>query len=257
MPSYSPAPDLLKNRVILITGAGAGIGRAAAIAFARHGATVVLLGRNMRHLEEVYDAIENAGGPQPAIFPMHLESASSNDYLGLAESLDREFQRLDGLLHNAAELPFLSRIDDYDPAAWDRVLRVNLTAPFLLTQACLPMIRVSADASIVFTSDQVGRRGKAYWGAYGVAKFGLEGLTQILADELANNPRIRVNSIDPGPVRTGLRSHVYPGEDASQLPAPESLMPAYLYLIGPDSRGINGQALDAWSLLETDAAAAS
>jgi NAD(P)-dependent dehydrogenase (short-subunit alcohol dehydrogenase family) len=257
MRNYSPPPDLLRNRVILVTGAGAGIGRAAALAYAAHGATVVLLGRTLRKLEQVYDAIEAAGNPQPAIFPMSLENATAHDFAGLAETLEREFQHLDGLLHNAAELPFLSRIDDYDPEAWDRVLRVNLTAPFLLTQACLPLLRHSADASIIFTADRVGRRGRAYWGAYGVTKFGIEGLMQILADETENSGRIRVSSIDPGPVRTALRARVYPGENPQELATPESLMGAYLYLIGPDSRGVTGQTLDAATLLEEEEPAAS
>jgi NAD(P)-dependent dehydrogenase (short-subunit alcohol dehydrogenase family) len=245
MQDYSPPPGLLAERVILVTGAGSGIGRAAARSFASYGATVVLLGPIQRQLEAVYDEIETAGDPTPAIVLMDLEKAADADYPGLAASLDQAFGRLDGLLHNAAVLPFLSRLDDYDPAAWHQVLRINLTAPMLLTQACLPLLRRSSDASILFTSDRVGRRGKAYWGAYGVSKFALEGLMQILADELRGSSAIRVNSIDPGPVRTDLRIKVYPGVDPSQWPAPDDILAAYLYLMGPDGKDINGQACDA------------
>ena len=245
MHDYNPPPGLLQKRIILITGAGDGIGRAAALAFAEFGATVILLGRTLAKLESVYDLVEERGGPQPAIFPMNLESATAQDYWALADAIDGEFGRLDGLLHNAAQLALLSRIDDYDPETWHKVIQVNLTAPFLLTQASLPLLRRSRDASIVFTSDRVGRSGKAYWGAYGVSKFGVEGLMQILADETENSGKIRVNSIAPGPARTNLRAQAYPGEDARRLPAPESLMGIYLYLMGPDSKEITGQAFDA------------
>lgn len=244
MLEYSPAADLLKDRIILVTGAGSGLGQAAAQTFAEHGATVVLLGRNQGNLEATYDAIEAAGGPQPAIIPFNLETSTDQEYYGLGETLYQEFGRLDGLLHNAAQLALLSRIDDYDLETWNKVLQINLTAPFILTQACLPLLRQSEAASILFTSDNVGRRGKAYWGAYGVSKFGLEGLMQILAEELENS-QIRVNSLNPGAVRTRLRSLAYPGEDPDTLPEPTSVMPVYLYLMGPDGRSIHGQALEA------------
>lgn len=238
---YTPASDLLSQRTILVTGAGDGIGRAVSIALARHGATVVLLGRTIRKLEAVYDTIEKAGGPQPAIYPMNLEGATPHDYVELAIKLGEEFGVLDGLLHNAAELRSLSRIDDYDIELWYKVMQVNLNAPFMLTQACLPLLRKSKDASVVFTSDRVGRKGKAYWGAYGVSKFALEGLMETLADENENSA-IRVNSFDPGPVRTAMRASVYPGEDVAQLPLPEDVVTPYLWLMGPDSIGVSGQA---------------
>ncbi len=240
--TYQPAADALSGRTILVTGAGDGIGKAVSIALARHGATVVLLGRTMHKLEKVYDAIEEAGGPQPAIFPMNLEGATNHDYAELASKLKGEFGVLDGLLHNAAELRYLSRLDDYDLEHWYRVMQVNLNGPVMMTQACLPLLRKSADASVVFTSDTVGRRGKAYWGAYGVSKFAIEGLMQIMADENENNGP-RVNSLDPGPVRTAMRAAVYPGEDASQLPLPEAVVAPYLWLLGGDSKGVTGQAI--------------
>lgn len=244
MHDYTPGANLLKDRIILVTGAGSGLGQSAAKTFARYGATVVLLGRTLSKLEETYDAIEASGGTQPAIIPLNLESATQQDYYSLSETLYNEFGRLDGLLHNAAQLALLSRIDDYDLETWNKVLQVNLTAPFILTQACLPLLRQAEDASIIFTSDTVGRTGKAYWGGYGVSKFGIEGLMQILAQELESSP-IRVNSLNPGPVRTKLRALAYPGEDPASVPEPDSIMNLYLYLMGPDGKGENGRAFDA------------
>ncbi|MCM8855247.1 MAG: YciK family oxidoreductase [Candidatus Thiodiazotropha sp.] len=244
MQENHPEKELLKERIILVTGAGSGIGQAAAKAFAEHGATVVLLGRNERKLETTYDLIEAAGWPTPALIPFDLEKAPVDDYYALGESLYHEFGQLHGLLHNAAQLALLSRIDDFDPETWNKVIQVNLTAAFMLTQACLPLLRKADDASIIFTSDQLGRKGKAYWGAYGVSKFAIEGLMQTLAHELEDS-QIRVNSIAPGPTQTALRAWAYPGEDPSTLPLPESIMANYLYLMGPDSKKTNGQALSA------------
>lgn len=241
MKDYRPPPDLLAKRIILVTGAAAGIGKAAALAFARYGATVVLLDRRERDLEAVYDEIERGGGRQPAIIPLDLASATIEHHDGVQLQIEREFGRLDGLLHNAAELGALAPIELYDLSLWNKVLSVNLQAPLLLTRACLPLLKKSQDASIVFTSADVGRKGRAYWGAYGVSCFAIEGLMQILADELEANTNIRVNSLDPGPVRTALRARAYPGEDASALPEPAAIMPVYLYLMGPDSQGVTGE----------------
>lgn len=244
MSDYQPANDLLNGRTILVTGAGSGIGQAVAKAFASHGATVVLLGRTEKKLEETYDAIMGAGGPTPAIIQFDLEKAPSEDYYRLGETLFGEFGALHGLVHCAAKLSLLSRIDDYDVETWNKVIQVNLTAPFILTQACLPLLRRADDASIIFTSDRIGRKGKAYWGAYGVSKSGIEGLMETLADELENS-QIRVNSIAPGPTQTALRAWAFPGEDPSKLPEPESRTAPYLYLAGPDSKGVNGQRHEA------------
>lgn len=242
---YTPRSDLLEDRVILVTGAGDGIGRAASRSFAAHGATVILLGRTIRKLETVYDEIEQAGHPQPAIYPLNLEGASPKDYEDLAATVHKEFGRLDGLLHNAAILDHLSPLPMVDIALWYRVLQVNLNAVFLLTRACMDLLQASSDASLLFTSDAVGRHGRAFWGPYGVSKFGIEAMMQILADELSNQPRIRVNSIAPCPTRTALRARIYPGEDPSRLPAPEDILLVYLYLMGPDSTGVTGRAFDA------------
>ncbi len=242
---YASAPHLLASRVILVTGAGDGIGRAAALAFAAQGASVILLGRTTTKLEQVYDEIKGHGWPEAAILPLDLAQATPMHYDQLAQTVEMEFGHLDGLLHNAADAGTLTPIELYEPDTWYRVMQVNLHAAWLLTRACLPLLRKSTDASIVFTTADVGREGRAYWGAYGVSEFGLEGLMQILATELATEGRIRVNSLNPGAVRTGMRARTYPGEDAGKLPQPEDIMPAYLYLMGPDSCKVNGQALNA------------
>jgi NAD(P)-dependent dehydrogenase (short-subunit alcohol dehydrogenase family) len=248
MKHYPPTSDLLKDRVILVTGAGAGIGRAAARRFAAHGATVILLGRTTRKLEQVYDDIEQAGHPQAAIYPMNLEGASPKDYADLAQVVSTEFGRLDGLLHNAAILGWLTPLIHYDVEQWYRVLQVNLNAPFLLTQALLEVLKRAPDASVVFTNDAVSEEGRAYWGAYGVAKGGSQTLMKILANELEANTAVRVNSIEPGKVRSQLRLQAYPAGDPGEWADPESILDPYLYLMGPDSRGMTGQTLKVQSL---------
>ncbi len=243
MNHYQPAPNLLKDRIILVTGVADTLGRAVAEACARCGATVILSDLKEEDLEPPYDTIEAAGCPQPAILPLDLEACREADFIAAADTIGSEFGRLDGLVHCAAFAPFLSRIDDYDAGEWDRVLRVNLSAPFLLTQVCLPLLRASTDASVVFTADRVGRRGLAYWGAFAAAKFGIEGLMQTLAEELRDSSPIRVNSLDPGILQTGLRTRLYPGEDPKRWPEADAATPGYLYLLGPDAKGISAQAL--------------
>jgi NAD(P)-dependent dehydrogenase (short-subunit alcohol dehydrogenase family) len=238
---YSPASDLLKDRIIMVTGAGDGIGATAARTFAKHGATVALLGRTQKKLEAVYDAIEQDGGPTPIIAVLDFAKAEADDYQDVAEAIEKEFGRLDGLLHNAGLLGTLSPIEHYNPATWLEVMHVNVNAQFILTQALLPLIKKSQDPSIVFTSSGVGRKGRAYWGAYSVSKFATEGLMQTLADELDN---VRVNCINPGATRTTMRKVAYPGEDPSTLLTPADIMLPYLYLIGPDSSDTSGQSFD-------------
>ncbi len=240
----SPTP-LLKDKVVLITGAGAGIGRAVALLFARHGATVVLSGRSVKKLEAVYDEIEAAGDPQPAIFPLDLLTLTPSIADQLYVSLDQEFGRLDGLLHNAGVLGSMTSIEHYDPQQWLEVMQVNINAGFLLTSNLLPLMRKAADARCVFTSSSVGKQGRAYWGAYAVAKFGIEGLMQIWADELESTSSIRVNSLNPCGTSTAMRRQAYPAENPSSTPQPAAIMGAYLFLMGDDSIHINGQQLDA------------
>lgn len=239
---YKPTDDLLDDRVILVTGAGDGIGRAAARAYAYHGATVILLGKTVSKLEAVYDEIEAAGGPEPAIYPMHLEGASPHDFDELAHVIDVNFGQLDGILHNAANMPYLSRIKDYDAEDWIKVMQVNVNAPFLLTQACMTLLEQSADARVLFTSDELGHQAKAFWGAYCASKFAIEGMTGVLAAELENG-NIRVNCIDPGPTQTALRKRAFPGEDSASVKTPDVAMPLYLWAMGPDSRATTGQLL--------------
>lgn len=243
--SYQPPADLLKGRIVLVTGAGEGIGREAALQYAAKGATVILLGRTQEKLDRIYDEIDAAGYPQAAIVPMNLEVATEHDYIELCNTLHQEFGRLDGILHNAGILGVRTPIENYDPVIWHQVMQVNLNAPFMLTQTLMPLLATSTDASIVFSTSSVGRKGKAYWGAYAVSKFGIEGLMQVLADELENTPNIRVNAINPGATRTNMRAYAYPGENPDTLKRPEDIMPLYLYLMGPDSKETQGQSIDA------------
>lgn len=242
---YQAPADLLQGRIILVTGAGDGIGRAAALSFARHGATVILLGRTIAKLEKVYDEIEAAGGPQPAIFPLNFEGAVLKDYHDMAETLDKEFGRLDGILHNAGLLGRITPFEQYNPELWDQVMQVNINGPIWMTQALLPLLRSAEDASVIFTSSGVGRKGRAYWGAYAVSKFATEGFVEVLADELEHLGNVRVNSLNPGATRTQMRKQAYPGELAESLRTPEEIMPTYLWLMGPESRGHNGEKFDA------------
>ncbi|HEY5701821.1 MAG TPA: YciK family oxidoreductase [Gammaproteobacteria bacterium] len=240
LPNHSPAADELRDRVILITGAGDGIGKAVALACARYGATVILLGRTVKKLEKVYDAIVAAGGAQPAIYPMDLLGATAQHFEELAENIGQAFGRLDGLLHNAAYLGALTSIDNADPGEWAKVFQVNTHAPFMLTRACLPILNQSNDASIVFTGASQSRPGKAYWGAYAASKAAAQCLMEVLADELESNANIRVNSIDPGPTRTRLRSVAYPAENPGTLKTAEDIAGRYVYLLGPESKPANG-----------------
>ncbi|WP_067867766.1 YciK family oxidoreductase [Neptuniibacter marinus] len=242
---YQAPDNLLQDRIILVTGAGAGIGRVAAKTFAAHGATVILLGRTLEKLEQVYDEIEAAGHPQPALVPLNLESAQEHDYIELTNTLVQEFGRLDGILHNASLLGVRTPIESYDPVIWQQVMQVNLNAPFMMTQILMPLLEQSDNASIVFTSSSVGRKAKAYWGAYGISKFATEGLMQTLADELEAVSKIRTNCINPGATRTQMRADAYPAENPSTVKSPEEIMPLYLYLMGADSIEVNGQSLDA------------
>lgn len=240
------APDgLLQDRVILVTGASDGIGRTAALHYARLGATIVLLGRDLQKLEQVYDAIEKAGHPQPAIIPMNFSSATQADFDQLAVSIEQELGRLDGILHCAGLLGDITPLEMYDPDTWDEVMKVNLRAPFVLTQSLLPLLKRAPDASVVFVSSSVGRKARAFWGAYAVSKHGVEALSALFADEMGNTSNIRFNCINPGGTRTTMRAKAYPAEDPATVKSPDEIMPLFGYLMGPDSRGVSGQSLDA------------
>ena len=243
--TYNPRQMCLQGRVILVTGAGSGIGRAAAISFAAHGATVILLGRTVEKLEAVYDEIESAGSPSPAIYPLCLEGATEQDYQTLASTIEQEFGELHGLLHNAGQLGQRTTIANYQAQIWQQVMQVNLNSQFLLTKALLPIMKTADDAAILFTSSGVGRKGRPFWGAYAVSKFATEGLAQVLAGELEEVSNIRVNCLNPGATRTPMRAVAYPAEDPGTLLSPEEIMPAYLYLLGPDSKGMSGLSFNA------------
>jgi len=246
MYDYQARKNLLENKVILVTGAGDGIGKAAAKCYASHGATVILLGRTVAKLEAVYDEIEATGAPKPAIIPLNLEGAAEKDYEDVAISIENEFGRLDGILHNASLLGSLTTLEQYEVPVWSQVLQVNVTAPFVLTKAVTYLLQKSDDASIVFTSSSVGRKGRAFWGAYSVSKFATEGLMQVLADELnTDQDPVRVNTINPGATRTTMRASAYPAENPMGNPTPEEIMPLYLYLMGEDSQGETGKAFNA------------
>jgi NAD(P)-dependent dehydrogenase (short-subunit alcohol dehydrogenase family) len=239
------APDELAGRVIAITGASAGIGRAVALACAQHQAQVVLIGRNAAKLEAVHDEIAAHANPEASIAILDLEQAVARDYDALSDALLERYGRLDGLLHNAGILGTLTPIEHYDVPTWCRVMHVNVTAAFALTQVLLPALKQSADASVLFTSSTVGRQGRAYWGAYAASKFALEGLSQVLAAELENISQVRVNVINPGRTRTAMRRQAYPAEDLESVPLPSAVTGAYVALLGPSSRGITGRSFDA------------
>ena len=236
--------NLLENRTILVTGAGDGIGRATSKCYASQGATVILLGRTEEKLEAVYDEIVNEQCPTPVIVTLDLNTATPENYTELTEMLESEFGQLDGLLHNASVLGERKPLVQHSVAAWHEVMQVNLTAPFLMTKALLPLLEQAEQASIIFTSSGVGKKGKAYWGAYSVSKFGTEGMAQIWADELANTSNIRVNVINPGATRTNMRARAYPAENPETNPVPEDITGLYLYLMSDESLSIHGQSLD-------------
>jgi len=243
--SYTYATDVLEGRVLLITGSSDGIGKALALHAATLGAQVILHGRSVPKLEKIYDTIEGIdGAPRPSIAVMDLESANAESYSTLADSIADEFGRLDGLVHNAGILGDRFAIEQYDAVTWQKVMHVNVTAAFALTQVLMPLLRQSDDPSVIFTSSGVGRTGKAFWGAYAVSKFATEGLSQVLADEHRHG-KLRSNCINPGPTRTNMRLAAYPAEDRDALKRPEEILAAYIYLLGPDSRGVTGESFDA------------
>jgi len=234
----------LKGRVILVTGAGGGLGGVAARALAAEGACVVLVDKIVSRLEKVSDEIVAAGHTQPAIYPLDLSKAADDDFAELAEILESHFGMLHGLLHSAVELGTPGPLADVKAAQWDNLLRVNLGAAHGLTRALLPLLQKAGDASVVFTSDSSARLGKAYWGAYGVAKIALEGMARIWAEELESAGKVRVNVLVPGPVNSPLRRRSHPGELAEANPPPDALARRYVHLLGPSSRGLHGQIVE-------------
>ena len=242
--TYQVAPKLLAKRTILVTGAGDGIGRVAAITYAKYGADLILLGRTRQKLDSVHDEIAEETGQSSLIIPVDLANFDAKSAVELKRGLEGEYSCLDGILHNASILGPKTKIEQYPFDDWMRVFHVNLHSAYLITQALLPLLRKAPDASIVFTSSGVGRVGRAYWGAYSLSKFATEGLTQVLADELKEDSNIRVNSLNPGATRTAMRAEAFPSEDPQTLPTPKDHMPLYLYLMGPDSSKHTGMSFN-------------
>ncbi|GAA6153250.1 YciK family oxidoreductase [Pseudoteredinibacter isoporae] len=243
--AFQADDDALKGKVIAITGAGDGIGKVAALSCAAHGATVILLGRTIPKLEKVYDDIEAAGYPQAAIFPINFEGAVEKDYNDMADAIDAEFGRLDGLLHNAAQLGPQTPLSNYEVDNWQKLMQVNVTAGFLMTKALMPLLEKADNASVVFTSSSVGRKGRAYWGAYSVSKAAVENMVQVFADEMDGINNVRMNCINPGATRTQMRASAYPSENPAQLKTPADIMSSYLYLLSDKSVNLNGVSIDA------------
>ncbi|MEM6513856.1 MAG: YciK family oxidoreductase [Pseudomonadota bacterium] len=242
---YAAPAGLLDGRIIMVTGASDGIGKALAIRCAELGARVIVHGRNVKKLEAVYDEIEAIdGAPRPSIVVLDLEKADAVGYTSLAESLEKDYGRLDGLVHNASILGERYPLEQYDIVMWQRVMHVNVTATFALTQVLLPLLKLSEDPSVIFTSSGVGNKGKAHWGAYSVSKFANEAMGQILAEEFAH-ATLRSNIVNPGPVRTKLRAEAYPAEDRDSVTTPDQMLSAYVYLLGPDSQGVTGKRFEA------------
>ena len=235
---------MLEEKIILVTGAGDGIGKSAAISYASRGATVILLGKTKTKLEKVYDEIEESNYPTPLISLMDFSKADGNDYQELVDNLIKDYKQLDGLLLNAAILGDRSPIEQYDVAKWVETIHINLTSQFILIKTLLPALRNSNNASVLFTSSGVGRVGKAFWGAYAVSKFGVEGLCQVLSDEHSNDKSIRFNCINPGAVQTNMRKEAYPLENPNDLLHPDEIMDKYVWLMSDESKDIDGQSIN-------------
>jgi NAD(P)-dependent dehydrogenase (short-subunit alcohol dehydrogenase family) len=241
--TYQAPKNLLAERVILVTGSTRGLGRTVALACARHGATVVLNGRDLPLLDEIYDEITGAGLPDPAILPLDLNTAGRREYEHMANVIEMQLGRLDGIAHCASHLEKLSSLEAQRIDEWQHMLRVNVIAPFALNQACARLLRNAPDASLVFTSETHASAPTAFWGGYAVSKAALETLARIQADEWSNHANLRANVVIPGPIASPLRSRTHPGEVRDSLALPEDVTPLYLYLLGPDSRGVNGQVV--------------
>ena len=239
--NYSAPKDLLKDRVILVTGAGQGLGRAAALTYATYGATVILHGRKVEKLERVYDEIEALGKTSALIYPLNLEYAEDTDFIALAQAIEQQVGRLDGILHNAAFLYGLSPIENQTIEQWRIMLQVNLITPFALNKACLPLLKTAPDASVIMTSSSQGHQPSAFWGGFTVAKAGIEALMKVQADEWESMSNLRINAIVPGIVNSPQRAKTHPGEIKQSMRQPEDLMTTYLYLMGPDSKGMSGE----------------
>lgn len=236
--------DALADRVILVTGAGQGLGRAAARAFAGHGATVVLLGRTTAKLEQVYDEIVAAGAPMPAIFPMDLEKATDHDFETLAQTIGYQLRRLDGILHCASEFETPSPLGQQTAERWQQLFKTNVTAPFAIDRACQPLLAASPDASVILIGESHGHSPAAYWGGFAVSKAALEAYLRIRNEEWADRPNLRINLVIPGPMHSPQRAKSHPGEDKATLPTPEAVAAELTRLMSPAARGERGRLIE-------------
>ena len=245
MNDFEPDKDCLKDKTILITGTGSGIGKTAAKTLSQYGAQLILLSKDTGKLENLYEEIVHQGFKEPLIHSMNFESAQEEEYLEVKEAIQNKFDKLDGLINNAGVLGEKKPLSQYQYSIWKKVLNVNLDSAFLLTKTLLPLLNHSKLGSVVFTSSGVGKKGRAYWGAYAISKFATEGMMEVFADELENTTKIRVNCINPGAVRTKMREEAYPAEDPETKPLPEEIMNLYVYLMSDVSKEINGQSINA------------
>lgn len=241
MKNYQAPHQHLKDRVIIVTGAGQGLGQTAAIAFAKQGATMILIGRTQAKLEATYDTIQAQGLPEALIFTMDLNKATENDFNAMAEGIYQQLGRLDGILHNATDFDNLSPLEIQTTEQFEEMFRVNVIAPFALTKACLPLLERAENASVIFTSNSSAQTPKAYWGSHGISKAAADFMMQMWSQELESRPNIRFNSIVPGGLQSPQRKKTHPGEVHSELPIMESAMQLYLYLMGDESKGITGK----------------
>lgn len=241
---FQPGPASLAGRQILITGASRGLGQAIATACAAAGAQTILLARDVRALETTADALVAAGYREPRLLPMNLESAGVDHYAQVRDLLLEQCGMLDGVVLNAGMLGDLSAFANIEPAIWARVFQVNVHANFLLLQACLPLLQAAPRAAVLAVSSGVGRKGRAYWGAYAASKFALEGMVQVLADEWRDSTALSINSVNPGRCRTRMRAAAYPAEDVDTLPLPAALAPGFVFLLSEAARHFNGRQFD-------------
>ena len=241
---YLITEDCLKNKTILVTGAGSGIGRQAALTYAKLGATVILLGKTVKKLEEIYDEIVALDLAEPAIVPLDLKGATKQNYIDLSSTIANQFGKLDGALLNASMLGELTPYAHIHEQIWNDVIQVNVTAQHLMAQALIPTLLMAENASLVFTTSGVGQKGRAFWSAYSVSKFATQGLMEVIADEY-DESSLRVNAINPGATATPMRAKAYPAEEQSKLKSADDIMPLYVYLMSDDSKGTTGEVLKA------------